>query len=181
MHLEKQGYTVHSPTLRPNLGIAPLAELANRVQEYIEGHIPVEAQIHCVGYSMGGIILRHLLQKQPSSLSRTLSFTTLASPHNGSINAWLAPLPGWVDLRPSSEFIANLEDGDHLIQKQFKPLSLWTPLDLVILPQNSSVWSIAQNEKHIVSMHPNMIRNKQVLARISQHFDEADKLKRQAA
>lgn len=180
--LEKQGYVVHSPTLRPNLGLAGLAELSSKTKEYIDQHIPGGTQIHCVGYSMGGIILRHLLQTESGVLSRTLSFTTLASPHKGSLHAWLAPLPGWVDMRQSSEFLNNLEKGDHLIVNRIKPLSLWTPLDLVILPQNSSVWSIAQNEKHLVSMHPNMIRNKNVLARVTRHIDESEQLqKRQAA
>jgi triacylglycerol lipase len=174
LHFEKQGYAVHRPTLRPNFGFASLPQLSCLVKDYIDAHIPEGARLHLIGYSMGGVILRHLLQDQLGILVRTLSFSTISSPHNGSLNAWLLPLPGWVDMRQSSRFLGNLEKGDHQIARHCKPLSLWTPLDLVILPQSSSIWSIARNEKYIVSMHPNMIRNRKILDRITRHILEAE-------
>ena len=77
-------------------------------------------------------------------------------------------------MRQQSEFIAELEENDHRIAQHCRPLSLWTPLDLMILPQNSSVWHIAENEQMLVSMHPNMIRAHKVLDRVTKHVKESD-------
>jgi len=77
-------------------------------------------------------------------------------------------------MRQQSEFIENLEKEDHRIADHCKPLSLWTPLDLIILPQNSSEWSIAQNEKYLVSMHPAMIRSPKINRRISEHLTDSE-------
>jgi triacylglycerol lipase len=172
-HLEESGYTVHCPTLTPNFGIASLPELTSKVEHYIQEHIPENSSVHLIGYSMGGLICRHFLQQQ-NDLQRYLSLTTLATPHNGSLHAWLLPLPGLLDMRQQSEFIAELEENDHRIAQHCRPLSLWTPLDLMILPQNSSVWHIAENEQMLVSMHPNMIRAPKVLDRVTKHVKESD-------
>jgi triacylglycerol lipase len=172
-HLEESGYTVHCPTLTPNFGIASLPELTSKVEHYIQEHIPENSSVHLIGYSMGGLICRHFLQQQ-NELQRYLSLTTLATPHNGSLHAWLLPLPGLLDMRQQSEFIAELEENDHRIAQHCRPLSLWTPLDLMILPQNSSVWHIAENEQMLVSMHPNMIRAPKVLDRVTKHVKESD-------
>ena len=171
--LENKGYTVHSPTLKPSWGFAELKDLAELVEVYIQQQIPKDAQIHTIGYSMGGLVLRHLLQQQ-SCLQRFISFTTISSPHNGSLPAWLLPLDGLKDMRQESEFLRMLEEKDHRIATHCRPLSLWTPLDLVILPQNSSEWSIAQNEKYLVSMHPAMIRNQRIFERIQEHLEDAE-------
>lgn len=172
-HLEKQGYVVHSPTLKPSWGFAELKELSDLVEVYINQKIPKDAAIHAIGYSMGGLVLRYLLQNQ-QCLERFPSFTTVSSPHKGSLNAWLLPFDGVKDMRQQSNFISQLEDKDHRIANRCQPLSLWTPLDLIILPQNSSEWCIAKNEKYLVSMHPAMIRSPRIIKRISDHLREAE-------
>lgn len=172
-HLEEGGYTVHSPTLTPNFGIASLPQLTSKVEQYIQNNIPEESCVHLIGYSMGGLICRYYLQQQ-KDLTRYLSLTTLATPHNGSLHAWLLPLPGLLDMRQQSKFLAELEENDHRIAQHCRPLSLWTPLDLMILPQNSSIWPIANNEQMLVSMHPNMIRAPKILNRVTKHVKEAD-------
>lgn len=172
-YFEKQGYVVHSPSLKPSWGFAELRDLSELVTVYINEEIPNDVPIHAIGYSMGGLVLRYHLQQQ-NCLNRYLSFTTISSPHNGTHNAWLLPLDGVKDMRQQSEFIENLEKEDHRIADHCKPLSLWTPLDLIILPQNSSEWSIAQNEKYLVSMHPAMIRSPKIIRRISEHLTDSE-------
>jgi len=172
-HFEQQGYVVHSPSLKPSWGFAELKNLSELVDVYIDQNIPTDVPIHIIGYSMGGLVLRYHLQQQ-KCMNRYLSFTTVSSPHNGTHNAWLLPLDGVKDMRQQSKFIESLEEKDHRIAEHCKPLSLWTPFDLIILPQNSSEWSIAQNEKFIVSMHPAMIRSSKVIRRIMDHLKESE-------
>jgi triacylglycerol lipase len=171
-HFAQRGYEVHAPDLVPNSACTSLSVLSGQLREYIDTHLPADAPYHLLGFSMGGLVSRHYLQAH-AELVRVQSFTTLSSPHNGTLNAWWLPLKGWREMRPGSAFLRQLAANDPRIATHLRPLSIWTPLDLVILPSNSSVWDIADNESFPVPLHPAMRYSRKVIARVERHLGEA--------
>ena len=168
-HLARRGHQVHAPDLVPNDASTSLTVLSEELGRYIDRHLQPGTPYHLLGFSMGGLVCRHYLQAH-AELDRVQSFTTLSSPHNGTLNAWWLPLRGWREMRPGSAFLRQLAAHDHRISARLRPLSLWTPFDLIILPASSSVWDIATNESFPVPLHPAMRYSKRVIARLDQHF-----------
>ena len=172
-HFSQRGYQVTAPDLVPNSASTSLTLLSEQLDRHIREQIPEGQAYHLLGFSMGGLISRHYLQEH-ADLDRVLSFTTLSTPHHGTLNAWLMPWPGWREMRKNSAFLKQLEANDHRIAERLHPLSLWTPMDLTILPANSSVWEIAQNESIPVAMHPVMRHSTRVIQRVETHLEEAN-------
>ena len=168
-HLAKCGFQVYAPDLKPNTAITSLTLLSEQLSRYIQNNLSTNSSYHLLGFSMGGLISRHYLQTY-ADIHRVQSFTTLSSPHKGTLNAWLLPLKGWKEMRPNSLFLQQLSANDHRIASYLRPLSLWTPFDLVILPANSSIWDIATNESFHIPIHTSMLYSKKVVARLVQHL-----------
>ena len=79
-YLEKHGYEVFNLDY-PSTD-HPLEELIELVQVQVDEKINADMPVHFVGYSMGGIVIRALLNKsKPQSLGRVVQ---LASPNKGS-------------------------------------------------------------------------------------------------
>jgi hypothetical protein len=68
-------------------------------------------------------------------------------------------------MRPGSEFLTNLAKSQHRLGK-IPVISYHTPLDLMILPANSSVWDRAENLSFNVALHPMMLVSNKVLTDI---------------
>ena len=68
-------------------------------------------------------------------------------------------------LRPNSDFLKNLETKECLL-KSLTLFSYRTPLDLMIIPNNSSVWTIAINKRFISPMHSSMLINSKLIKEI---------------
>src|SRR6185436_5431091 len=89
-----------------------------------------------IGFSMGGLIARYYLQRL-GGIEKVGRFVSIAAPHQGTHMARLGGLPGWVQMRPGSEFLRDLaSDADVLRRVNFT--SFYTPLDAVIVPARSS-------------------------------------------
>ncbi|MFD2255149.1 hypothetical protein ACFSSA_00545 [Luteolibacter algae] len=72
-------------------------------------------------------------------------------------------------MRPGSEFLRELNESDHTLGN-IPIVSYHTPMDLIILPPESSVWSVAENRSHSVALHPLMLHTKSVLDDIEKRF-----------
>jgi len=140
-HFRRAGYEVFCPDLLPSDGTHALPLLSGRLGREIDGHFGPERVLLPIGYSMGGLIVRHWLQ-QLDSLERIAGFATIGSPHNGTHTARLVPVPGVRDMLPGSGFLRELEAGDSRLHP-LRPLSVYTPLDLIIVPATSSEWRVA--------------------------------------
>ncbi|MEQ1852122.1 MAG: alpha/beta fold hydrolase [Chthoniobacteraceae bacterium] len=153
-HLRSRGHEVHVPTLTPNGGQAPLEDLARQLAQYAEREFRGR-RFDLVGFSMGGLVSRYYLQRLGGG-DRVNRFVTLAAPHHGTRMARLGKLPGWVQMRPGSEFLDDLaRDADSLRGIPFT--SFYTPLDTIIVPARSSEMPQARNVRIWAVMHPSLI------------------------
>ena len=163
-HLRSQAREVFQPTLTPNSGHAPIEDLAQQLGEFVAEKIGVR-RFDLIGFSMGGLISRYYLQRL-GGMARVVRFISIAAPHNGTHLARLGGLPGWVQMRPGSEFLRDLaSDADVLRAIPFT--SLYTPLDAVIVPARSSEMPQARNVRMWASMHPSFILERRCIRAVA--------------
>jgi triacylglycerol lipase len=162
--LEKRGIQVLVPRLKPADGRGGLDQIAAGLKQDIDAAFGPKQRIALIGFSMGGIVSRHYLQELGGA-SRCDTFITISSPHHGTKTAWLYPTKGAEQMRPGSEFLTNLAKSQHRLGK-IPVISYHTPLDLMILPANSSVWDRAENLSFNVALHPMMLVSNKVLTDI---------------
>jgi len=168
--LEQQRVECLVPKLRPSDGRGGLEGLAALLKQDIEAAYGVRQPISIIAFSMGGLVSRYYLQNLGGA-SRCDKLFTISSPHHGTQTAWLYPTKGAEQMRPGSQFLADLNEtqaklGDMLV------VSYHSPMDLVILPTSSSVWDRAENFEFTVLMHPLMLTSDAVLTNIEQRLLE---------
>lgn len=96
------------------------------------------AQIALVGHSMGGLVARAYLRAHgPARIARLV---TLASPHHGTWLAYYGIGENARKMEPGSAWLRSLE----LIDPQVPMLSVWSPADNFIAPQDSSRFAKAR-------------------------------------
>lgn len=163
-HLRSEGREVHVPTLTPNGGTAPIEELAQQLAAYA-GRELQGRRFDLVGFSMGGLVSRYYLQRL-GGLDHVGRFVTLATPHQGTRMAHLASFPGWVQMRPGSDFLRDLaRDADSLRRVQFT--SFYTPLDTIIVPARSSEIPQAQTIRVWAAIHPSLILERRCIRAVA--------------
>jgi len=117
-----------------NSGRLQLADLGDELAREISSS--TSSKIHCVGYSMGGLVIRAALRKVPKERINRVAF--LHSPQEGSFGAWLFPfLPSAKDMRPGSDFLTTLSKASW----PWETMVTWCPFDLMVLPGWSANWS----------------------------------------
>ncbi len=170
-HLERQGWTVYALSMTPNNGDAPLEVLAEQVAAFIYDALGPQQPFDLVGFSMGGLISRYYVQRL-GGLARVQRFITVSAPHKGTLLGLFSHRQGIRQMRPGSPFLNFLnQDIDQLQATKF--LSLWTPLDLLILPPWSSDvsdWGVGRSIKITVPSHNRMICDALGLEAITYHL-----------
>jgi triacylglycerol lipase len=157
--LARSGWKIYTMSLVPSDGSASLENLAGQLAAYIDQTFPNRSGINLVGFSMGGIVCRYYVQKLDPT-HRVERFVTISAPHHGTWTAYLSKKAGCVEMRPGSAFLNSLNsDLDRLRRVRF--MSLWTPLDLVILPASSSRMSVGRQTRIWAAAHPLMILQRQ--------------------
>jgi triacylglycerol lipase len=159
---EDKGYRCVVPSLTPKNASRGLAFLAIQLKDIIDAETNGSGAAIClVGFSMGGLVSRYYLQEL-QGYQKVSHFFSIATPHHGSLLAYLSAKIGAKQMRPGSEFLSKLEQSSgHL--NNLPCYSYWTPFDLMILPASSSVWDKAENIKINALCHPLMVRNRQVI------------------
>jgi len=153
-YLRREGWEVHTLSLKPRWAQKGLEPLAQQIDVYAREQFGTR-RFDLVGFSMGGLVSRYYVQRL-GGLDRVDHLVTLSAPHNGTILANLIPNRGCREMRPNSAFLRDLAtDADRLESLKFT--SLYTPLDLVIIPQRSSEMPQANNIRMSVMAHPLMI------------------------
>ena len=145
---------MHTLSLTPNLGQAGLEPLARQIATFADREFRGRT-FDLVGFSMGGLVSRYYLQRL-GGVRRVEHFVTLSAPHHGTALAHFIPNPGCREMRPGSAFLRDL-DRDAAQLERVKFTSLYTPLDLVILPSRSSAMPQARNVKLPIAAHPLMV------------------------
>ncbi|MEI8340185.1 MAG: alpha/beta fold hydrolase [Verrucomicrobiota bacterium] len=153
-YLRGQGRTAYAVTLKPSWGQVGIDQLAAQLDQFIKEKIPDSQKFDLVGFSMGGLVSRYYLQRM-DGLRRVDHFITLATPHHGTVMAWLAWNTGGSQMRPESAFLQDL-NHDISTLDLVKFTSIWTPLDLMIVPATSSHTGIGREIKIWMPAHPLM-------------------------
>jgi len=168
--LRAEGREVHTPSLQPSWGQAGIAELARQLDAFISENFAPEQPVDIVAFSMGGIVARYYLQRL-GGLPRVAHFITISTPHRGTVMANLCPpfarkrRPGIADLTINSPLLREL-NADAAVLDQLRFTSVWTPLDLMILPAGSSRMTGARDVMLWVVAHPLMVWEPRCLRRI---------------
>ena len=157
--LTELGWAVHSLNLTPNDGSLGLDSLAKQLAEYISETFDPEQTLDIVGYSMGGIVSRYYVQRL-GGINRVQRFITISSPHKGTLTAYSLALPGYLDMRPDSRLLRDLNQ-DVTVLKRINFTSMWTPFDIMIVPSNSSQMPVGKEVKLNVMLHRQMVTETQ--------------------
>lgn len=153
--MRKEGFTVYTPTLAPSSCQVGLDELAQQLSAYIDSHFHRGEKFDLVGFSMGGMVCRYYLQRM-DGLRRVDHFVTLAAPNHGTFWACFSNSPGCRQMRPGSDFLNDL-NSDAATLGKIKYTSMWTPLDAMIVPAESSRMAVGRNITLWLPIHPMLV------------------------
>ncbi|WP_239014539.1 esterase/lipase family protein [Archangium violaceum] len=154
--------------LKPNDGAAPISVLAGQVAE-AAGRLRARtgrARIDVVAFSMGALVSRYYLQRLEGR-NHVRRFVSISGPHAGTLTGWLRANPGARDMRPGSDLLRGLA-ADESPFGDVQVFTLWTPLDLMILPARSSQLAGARERTIPVILHPLMLRDGRVLRSVEE-------------
>ena len=123
------------PHLPHGLGWIPLPTLAEQLGREIAAAFGPSRPVDLLGFSMGGVIARTWIQLQ-GGWRRTRRFTSVASPHRGTLTA--LPWPRWLvagvaDMKPGSPLLRRL-DADLEPLRRIECCSFYCPVDLTVVP-----------------------------------------------
>jgi triacylglycerol lipase len=158
--LAAQGYSCLVPALQPNNAVHGIADLAVKLQRYIEARVPADTPITMIGFSMGSIVARYYLQELEGH-RRAKALFAVCGPHRGTWTAYAYHGQGARDLRPGSSLLRRLDAS----RSRLAHLALHaygTPFDLMILPATSTHWPDATNLRVWTPLHRFMQTNRRV-------------------
>ncbi len=112
-------------------GLTPIKTPAEELAEFIKSNVK-EKSINIVAISQGGIVALAYLKYFNIPEVKVEKLFTICTPHKGSRLAKIANLPGFVDLRPDSELLKELEIFGKT--KKINLYSIYTPFDLMVFP-----------------------------------------------
>jgi len=159
-HLNSAGYRALLCSPQPSDGRAPIEELAAQLAEFVAQAVPAGERFHYIGFSMGGLIGRFYLQEL-GGRERMANLVTISTPHRGTYMANSLWLPAVRQMRPESEFIHRLNrDLTALAERRF--VSIWTPLDLSVVPPSNSELPVGESRRVFGIAHALMPLNRRV-------------------
>jgi triacylglycerol lipase len=153
--LESQGWEVRSISIKPNNASVTFDEMARQLDVFAAANFPNGEKFDLVGFSMGGLVSRYYIQKM-DGYRRVRRFVTVSTPNHGTAWAWLSGRSGVKQMRPDSEMLREL-NGDVSRLAPLDYTSIYTPLDLTIVPASSSRMPGARNIVTWVPLHPLMV------------------------
>jgi len=164
--LEKAGLNPYPISPQPSDGAVGIDALAAQLADAINNAFGTQQPINLVGFSMGGLICRTYLQ-QLGGMARTRCLITVATPHQGTWTAYTYNRPACLQMRPGSTFLAELNE-DFTRLEQVKFISIWTPLDLTILPATSSCLPVGEMLPVISPFHAMLLFDPRILRMIAE-------------
>jgi triacylglycerol esterase/lipase EstA (alpha/beta hydrolase family) len=170
-HLLQQGIgPVYALTYGPPL--ASIEFFAEQVAAKIGAVLAVTGarQVAIVGHSMGGLVARAYLRRYGASKVRVL--ITLATPHHGSVHAWLFPGTCLAQIRPGSEWLAEL-NRDEGSPPPTRIVSLWSWHDSMVAPQTSARLAGIENIEVVGVGHNAMLGDSATFERVATELRRA--------
>lgn len=153
--LQRHGWEVYAVSLKPDDASISFEAMAGQLDAFVRENIPGNTKFDLIGFSMGGLVCRYYVQKL-GGYERVHRFVTLSTPNHGTIWAWLSGRAGIREMRPGSEMLRELNANASTLA----PLdytSIYTPIDLTIVPPVSSRMSVARNVISWVPLHALMV------------------------
>lgn len=145
----------HAIDLEPangSIGLERLAQQVRRATDDLRARHGT-ARIDIVAFSMGALTSRCFIQLEHGH-EKVRRFISISGPHHGTLYARLLPGRGMRDMRPRSQLLRRL---DHDLRSNgwrgVEVHSLYTPVDLTIMPPTSSVLAHAKNKPVRVPLH----------------------------
>ncbi|XGV94581.1 MAG: esterase/lipase family protein [Leptolyngbya sp. BL-A-14] len=169
-YLNRLGWETHDLNLTPNNGDGCLAALAQQVATYADRAFAPGTPFDLLGFSMGGIVGRYYLQRL-GGIDRVQRFITLSSPHSGTWVAYGSWRLGCTQMRPYHPFLQEL-NRDIAMLDRINFTSIWTPLDAMIVPANSSQVPVGRDVKVWVPLHKDMVSHPQSLKAVATALSE---------
>lgn len=120
-------------------------------------------EVDVVAHSMGGLALRHYLTAV-DTLAPVRRVVFLATPHRGTMTAYLAWGEGGGELLPGSEFLLTLNRRP--FPSRIQGLAIRTPVDLRIIPASSAILSEIRNLELCCPSHRSMLDDPGVFQRV---------------
>lgn len=173
-HLAREGFgRVSAVQLVPNNGDLPLEALALQVGSHVAQVLRESgaARVDVVAFSMGALVTRLWMLEQDGR-HRVRRFVSISGPHAGTATGWLRGNPGATQMRWNSPLLQRLR-GDAPAFAPAEIFSLWTPLDLMIVPAHSSRLEGARERTFPVLLHPLMLSDGRVLRAVSEALSVA--------
>ena len=165
--LDNNGIEYFAPTLEHSYGMTSIIDLTKKLNELILEKYGLEEEIDILGFSMGGIIGRHWLQKF-NGYKRTRKLISIGSPHKGTLMAQLIPkypFKGISEMKINSKFLRGLAKNDFFLA-DIECINFFTYWDLMVFP---GWWTNLNFGKKIslkVYKHRNLVSNKSVVDKI---------------
>lgn len=122
-----------------------------------------------VAHSMGGLVMRAYLRKYGGA--KIARLVTIATPHEGSMHAWLGTGVSLSQMRPGNRWLADLgapdpADGPPIV-------SLWSWHDSMVTPQTSSRVAFGDNVELSGVGHTALLRDRGVFERVREGIERA--------
>lgn len=173
-YLTNLGWSVHSFDLTPNNGMAGLETLAAQIARYVEKNFDEHQPLDLIGFSMGGVVTRYYLQRL-GGVKRVKRYINISAPNRGTVTAYSLPIPGVAQMRPKSKFLEDLNRDAAEILSLVNLTVIWTPLDMMIVPADSSILPVGTHLKLPVLFHAQMLSDPRVLAAVAKALTEPTK------
>ena len=123
-----------------------------------------------VAFSMGGLVSRYYLEMLGGS-KHVSHLVLVSTPNHGTLTAFLNNTPGCFEMRPESQFLNLLNNNLDKLQSVDCDC-LYSPMDLMIIPSNSSKISGWENQSVWVTGHPLMLHSNTCFQIIEEHLSE---------
>lgn len=167
-YLSELGFIPYAVTLEPSDCSVPLEALAQQLAHFVETNFAYDQKLDLIGFSLGGIVTRYFVQRM-GGLARTNRLLTVAAPHHGTWMAYASNLPAAVQLRPKSAFLRDLNSDAELLDG-VPFISIWNPLDLMVLPSLSGRIPVAANLAVWTLRHQDLITSPRGMRAIAEQL-----------
>jgi len=125
--------------------------------------------VDIVAHSMGGLATRwYLLTHDPAPV-RKLVF--IASPHRGTLTAHVAFGDGREEMKPGSAFLDTL-NASAAVPPAMDAITIWSPLDLIILPQESATLAGFESYRVCCPTHEGLLLDSEVFTIVRGFLEE---------
>jgi len=126
-------------------------------------------QLDVVAHSMGGLALRWYMLKAEAPPVRRAVF--LATPHHGTLSAYVAWGEGSTEMKPESAFLDTLNAAPAL-PEGVEALTIRTPIDTHVIPGESAILPGVPDQTVCCPSHAGLVRDLAVFRIIRRFLEE---------